>query len=261
MIYALMGYLHAAVERRVRRVQSLAAGETGQGTVEYVGLILLVSLLMVGMVAAMKGFNRNRSKTRNLKQNSADEIETRPQTGCKARNLAAPSPGHRLPRVASSFSRLGTTSSQGLGAHPATLALPRGWGRRPARIPAAAADPITRSADGHEWGVEAPEHPHHRAGEWSARPTGGMGLRVDRPGAYSSFAQYEHLQPGAAGPNCIEEIKDVLSQPDYAVVVEFDQMTVDLEHRHLGVEMSADGVAELPEIAPACLSDRDPEPL
>jgi len=28
----------------------------GQGTVEYVGLILLVSLLMVGMVAAMKGF-------------------------------------------------------------------------------------------------------------------------------------------------------------------------------------------------------------
>jgi hypothetical protein len=32
------------------------AGERGQGTVEYVGLILLVSLLMVGMVAAMKGF-------------------------------------------------------------------------------------------------------------------------------------------------------------------------------------------------------------
>ena len=30
--------------------------ERGQGTVEYVGLILLVSLLMVGMVAAMKGF-------------------------------------------------------------------------------------------------------------------------------------------------------------------------------------------------------------
>lgn len=28
----------------------------GQGTVEYVGLILLVALLMVGMVAAMRGF-------------------------------------------------------------------------------------------------------------------------------------------------------------------------------------------------------------
>ena len=57
MIYALMGYLHAAVERRVRRIQTLVASERGQGTVEYVGLILLVSLLMVGMVVAMKGFN------------------------------------------------------------------------------------------------------------------------------------------------------------------------------------------------------------
>jgi hypothetical protein len=56
MIYALMGYAHAAVERRVRQIRALA-GERGQGTVEYVGLILLVSLLMVGMVAAMKGFN------------------------------------------------------------------------------------------------------------------------------------------------------------------------------------------------------------
>jgi hypothetical protein len=56
MIYTLMGYLHALVWRRVREIRRLA-GETGQGTVEYVGLILLVSLLMVGMVAAMKGFN------------------------------------------------------------------------------------------------------------------------------------------------------------------------------------------------------------
>jgi hypothetical protein len=39
-----------------RRVLSPSA-QRGQGTVEYVGLILLVSLLMVGMVAAMKGFN------------------------------------------------------------------------------------------------------------------------------------------------------------------------------------------------------------
>lgn len=56
MIYKLMGYAHAIVERRVREIRALA-GERGQGTVEYVGLILLVSLLMVGMVAAMKGFN------------------------------------------------------------------------------------------------------------------------------------------------------------------------------------------------------------
>ena len=30
--------------------------QRGQGTVEYVGLILLVALLMVGVVASMKGF-------------------------------------------------------------------------------------------------------------------------------------------------------------------------------------------------------------
>ena len=63
MFYAVLGYAHAvlwrvngAVTRRVRAIHALA-GERGQGTVEYVGLILLVSLLMVGMVAAMKGFN------------------------------------------------------------------------------------------------------------------------------------------------------------------------------------------------------------
>ena len=38
--------------RLVKRLRS----DAGQGTVEYVGLILLVALLMVGMVAAMKGF-------------------------------------------------------------------------------------------------------------------------------------------------------------------------------------------------------------
>jgi hypothetical protein len=61
MLYKVIGYLHAAAHWRVREIQRLA-GERGQGTVEYVGLILLVSLLMVGMVAAMKGFNRNLSK-------------------------------------------------------------------------------------------------------------------------------------------------------------------------------------------------------
>ena len=57
MIYMLLGYIHAAIEQRVQAVRALAERERGQGTVEYVGLILLVSLLMVGMVAAMKGFN------------------------------------------------------------------------------------------------------------------------------------------------------------------------------------------------------------
>jgi hypothetical protein len=57
MIYKLFGYLNAQVSWRVDAIRRLA-GERGQGTVEYVGLILLVSLLMVGMVAAMKGLNR-----------------------------------------------------------------------------------------------------------------------------------------------------------------------------------------------------------
>lgn len=57
MIYALMGYAHAALAARLQAARTLLAGERGQGTVEYVGLILLVSLLMVGMVAGMRGFN------------------------------------------------------------------------------------------------------------------------------------------------------------------------------------------------------------
>lgn len=65
MFYALMGYLHGAAYERVRAIRALAEGQRGQGTVEYVGLILLVSLLMVGMVAGMKGFNKSFSKTRN----------------------------------------------------------------------------------------------------------------------------------------------------------------------------------------------------
>ena len=47
--------MHALLAGVARRLSPLR-GERGQGTVEYVGLILLVALLMVGMVAAMKGF-------------------------------------------------------------------------------------------------------------------------------------------------------------------------------------------------------------
>lgn len=49
-----------AIAARARSARDSAAArlgaQAGQGTVEYVGLILLVALLMVGMVAAMKGF-------------------------------------------------------------------------------------------------------------------------------------------------------------------------------------------------------------
>ncbi len=57
MVHRLIGRIHAALHLRLRAIRVALEGERGQGTVEYVGLILLVSLLMVGMVAAMKGFN------------------------------------------------------------------------------------------------------------------------------------------------------------------------------------------------------------
>ena len=57
MLYKLAAYVQSFVFRRAQGIRAALEGERGQGTVEYVGLILLVSLLMVGMVAAMKGFN------------------------------------------------------------------------------------------------------------------------------------------------------------------------------------------------------------
>jgi hypothetical protein len=54
MFYERMGRLHAAAGRR-------RAGERGQGTVEYVGLILLVGILLAGVVTASHGFQDNNS--------------------------------------------------------------------------------------------------------------------------------------------------------------------------------------------------------
>ncbi len=48
MAYRLMGRLHAAV------AGGRGTGQSGQGTVEYVGLILLVAVVLAGVVAATK---------------------------------------------------------------------------------------------------------------------------------------------------------------------------------------------------------------
>jgi hypothetical protein len=53
-MYRLMGRIHAALTG-IRR-------ECGQGTVEYVALILLVALVMAGVIAAMKGFRTDEGK-------------------------------------------------------------------------------------------------------------------------------------------------------------------------------------------------------
>jgi hypothetical protein len=54
-MHALIARAYVAGQLAVSRLAALGS-QRGQGTVEYVGLILLVALLMVGMVAAMKGF-------------------------------------------------------------------------------------------------------------------------------------------------------------------------------------------------------------
>ena len=53
-MYRLSGRMHVAL-LRLRE-------QAGQGTVEYVALILLVALVMAGVVAAMKGFKTDEGK-------------------------------------------------------------------------------------------------------------------------------------------------------------------------------------------------------
>ena len=54
-MYRLMGRIHAGLAAASREAR-------GQGTVEYVALILLVALVMAGVVAAMKGFRTDEGK-------------------------------------------------------------------------------------------------------------------------------------------------------------------------------------------------------
>ncbi|MBA3508723.1 MAG: hypothetical protein H0T19_01350 [Thermoleophilaceae bacterium] len=54
----MMGLIHASLARAGHGLRR----EGGQGTVEYVALILLVALVMAGVVAAMKGFKTNDGK-------------------------------------------------------------------------------------------------------------------------------------------------------------------------------------------------------
>jgi hypothetical protein len=51
------GYMHFQLARLAGVAGRRLRGEGGQGTVEYVGLILLVAVLMGGMVAAVGGLN------------------------------------------------------------------------------------------------------------------------------------------------------------------------------------------------------------
>jgi hypothetical protein len=57
-MYRVFGLVHAHAGHTLARLRSSA----GQGTVEYVALILLVALVMAGVVAAMKGFKTGEGK-------------------------------------------------------------------------------------------------------------------------------------------------------------------------------------------------------
>ena len=57
-MYRLMGLAHA----RCAGAATALRRQSGQGTVEYVALILLVALVMAGVVATMKGFRSDEGK-------------------------------------------------------------------------------------------------------------------------------------------------------------------------------------------------------
>ncbi len=62
-MYRAFGLVHAQLLRAGDVFRSAALGSArGQGTVEYVALILLVALVMAGVVAAMKGFRTGEGK-------------------------------------------------------------------------------------------------------------------------------------------------------------------------------------------------------
>ena len=54
-MYATFGLIHAKGLLAVASIRDRLSSERGQGTVEYVGLVLLVAALMGGMVAAVGG--------------------------------------------------------------------------------------------------------------------------------------------------------------------------------------------------------------
>ena len=57
-MHGLFGLAHA----RLQHVGARLFDRRGQGTVEYVALILLVALVMAGVVASMKGFRTDEGR-------------------------------------------------------------------------------------------------------------------------------------------------------------------------------------------------------
>lgn len=59
---AAFGLVHALLSQRATAFRDRLADRRGQGTVEYVGLILLVALMMLGVLAVLKGTKISQGK-------------------------------------------------------------------------------------------------------------------------------------------------------------------------------------------------------
>jgi Flp pilus assembly pilin Flp len=69
MPYRTMGWIHANVARIVRE-------QSGQGTVEYVGLMLLLAGLLTGVVIAAKGMKDGGGLATEISNKLKDTIES-----------------------------------------------------------------------------------------------------------------------------------------------------------------------------------------
>jgi hypothetical protein len=72
MPYRTMGWIHANIARLV----SAPSGQSGQGTVEYVGLILLLAGLLIGVVTAANGMRDGGGLAREIASKLKDTIES-----------------------------------------------------------------------------------------------------------------------------------------------------------------------------------------
>ena len=69
MPYRTMGWIHANIAR-------IASGQSGQGTVEYVGLMLLLAGLLTGVVIAAKGMKDGGGLAAEISKKLKDTIES-----------------------------------------------------------------------------------------------------------------------------------------------------------------------------------------
>ncbi|HVF79790.1 MAG TPA: hypothetical protein VNA28_15945 [Solirubrobacteraceae bacterium] len=69
MPYRTLGWIHAHLAR-------LGSGQRGQGTVEYVGLMLLLAALLSGVVLAAKGMKDGGGLAQEIANKLKDTIES-----------------------------------------------------------------------------------------------------------------------------------------------------------------------------------------